>query len=268
MILIHLFYRLCLANGSPLCKKVVTVIPEIFLTVRLKILVTSKSKILLTVSLKKLVTVQLKKLLPPYLNSILPLAVQLNNSIERNLKLAKLKGSNAQIENLKTGNGRLYQDSTIKQLSSLDFISDRKNIAIFGESDAGKTYASKAFGVEACKNGYRTLFTDFTDLIDFLFMLRNSDMNKYKKKLVFYSRIQVLILDDFLISQLGDERSLILFSLIKSRDELGTSTIITSQYDPRTWITFLEGDGNFAMGDSIRRRILNNGYTILIEKAV
>jgi len=193
---------------------------------------------------------------------------QLNNSIERNLKLAKLKGSNAQIENLKTGNGRLYQDSTIKQLSSLDFISDRKNIAIFGESDAGKTYASKAFGVEACKNGYRTLFTDFTDLIDFLFMLRNSDMKKYKKKLVFYSRIQVLILDDFLISQLGDERSLILFSLIKNRDELGTSTIITSQYDPRTWISFLEGDGNFAMGDSIRRRILNNGYTILIEKAV
>jgi hypothetical protein len=31
----------------------------------------------------------------------------------------------------------MYQDSTIKQLASLEFISDRKNIAIFGESDAG-----------------------------------------------------------------------------------------------------------------------------------
>ena len=49
---------------------------------------------------------------------------------------------------------------------------------------------------------------------------------------------------------------------------IGTSTIITSQYDPRTWISFLESDGNFAMGDSIRRRLLNNGYTLLIEKAV
>ena len=76
MILIHLFYRFWIANSSPLCKKVVTVTPQMLLTVRLKIFVTSKSKILLTVSLKKLVTVQLKKLLPPYLNSILPLAVR------------------------------------------------------------------------------------------------------------------------------------------------------------------------------------------------
>ena len=83
-----------------------------------------------------------------------------------------------------------------------------------------------------------------------------------------YSDIQVLILDDFLIAHLGNDRSLILFSLIKNRDELGTSTIITSQYDPRTWISFLESNGNFAMGDSIRRRLLNNGYTLLIEKAV
>jgi len=194
--------------------------------------------------------------------------VQLNTSIDRNLKLAKLTGSDAQIENLKTGNGRMYQDSTIKQLASLEFISDRKNIAIFGESDAGKTYASKAFGIQACKNGYRTLFTDFTNLIDYLFMLKDADMNKYKKKLNYYSRIQVLILDDFLITHLENDRSPLLFSLIKNRDELGTSTIITSQYDPRTWISFLESDGNFAMGDSIRRRLLNNGYSLLIEKAV
>ena len=118
--------------------------------------------------------------------------VQLNTSIDRNLKLAKLTGSDAQIENLKTGNGRVYQDSTIKQLASLEFISDRKNIAIFGESDAGKTYASKAFGIQACKNGYRTLFTDFTDLIDYLFMLKDADMNKYKKKLKYYSRTRAV----------------------------------------------------------------------------
>jgi DNA replication protein DnaC len=83
-----------------------------------------------------------------------------------------------------------------------------------------------------------------------------------------YSRIQVLILDDFLISHPGNDRSLILFSLIKDRDELGTSTIFTSQYNPRTWISFLEINGNFAIGDSIRRRPVNNGYPILIEKTV
>jgi hypothetical protein len=86
--------------------------------------------------------------------------------------------------------------------------------------------------------------------------------------LLMHCRIQVLNLDDFLITHLGNDRSLVLLSLIKNRDELGTSTIITSQYDPRTGISFLVSDGNFAMGDSIRRCLLNNGYTLLIEKAV
>lgn len=78
---------------------------------------------------------------------------QHNGDIERSLRLAKLKGSDAQIENLKTGDGRIYQDSGIKQLATLEFISDRRNVAIFGESGVGKTYCSKAFGTEACKKG-------------------------------------------------------------------------------------------------------------------
>ncbi len=192
---------------------------------------------------------------------------RLNNNIERNLRLAKLKGSYAQIEQLKSGHGRLYQDHIIKQLGTLEFISDRQNMAIFGESGVGKTFCSKAFGVEACKHGFRTCFTDFTELIDTLCIIKLENLKQFRKKLLYYSRIQVLILDDFLITPLDRERSLILFSLIKKRDELGTTTIVTSQYDPSTWSTFLEETGSFAMADSIRRRLLNNGFTVLIEKA-
>jgi len=189
-----------------------------------------------------------------------------NKDVERSLTLAKLKGSDAQVENLKTGNGRLYHDHSITQLSTLEFINDRQNVAIFGESGVGKTYCSKAFGVEACRNGYRTLFTDFTDLIDNLCVIKREDLKKFQKKLIFYSRIQVLILDDFLINHLDEERSVIVFSLIKKRDELGTTTIITSQYDPSSWNDFMQDNRSYAMADSIRRRLLNKGFTILIEK--
>lgn len=192
---------------------------------------------------------------------------RLNTTMEKNLRLAKLKGSHAQIEQLKSGHGRLYQDHIIKQLATLEFISDRQNLAIFGESGVGKTHCSKAFGVEACKQGFRTLFSDFTDLIDTLCIIKLENLKQYYKKLRYYSRIQVLILDDFLITPLDEERSLILFCLMKKRDELGMTTIITSQYDPSTWSDFLEEGGSFAMADSIRRRILNNGFTVLIEKA-
>lgn len=35
-------------------------------------------------------------------------------------------------------------------------------------------------------------------------------------------------------------------------------------YNPSTWVSFLESDGNSAMGDCIRRCLLNNGYNLLI----
>jgi len=59
----------------------------------------------------------------------------------------------------------------------------------------------------------------------------------------------------------------IVFSLIKKRDELGTTTIITSQYDPSDWNKFMQENGSYVMADSIRRRLLHNGFTVLIEKA-
>jgi len=111
------------------------------------------------------------------------------------------------------------------------------------------------------------MFTDFTDLIDNLCVIKRENLKKFQKKLIFYSRIQVLILDDFLINHLDEERSVIVFSLIKKRDELGTTTIITSQYDPSSGNNFLQENGSYAMADSIRRRLLNNSFTVLIEKA-
>lgn len=76
-----------------------------------------------------------------------------------------------------------------------------------------------------------------------------------------------MILDDFLINYLDQERSVILFSLIKMRDERGTTTIATSQYELSDWNNFVEANNNYAIAGSVRRRLLNNGFTILIEKS-
>lgn len=78
------------------------------------------------------------------------------------------------------------------------------------------------------------MFYRFTDFIDYLFMLKDADMKKFNKKIGSFSRIQVLILDNFLISYLSNHRILNPSSFIENCDELGTSTIITSQYNPRT----------------------------------
>ena len=46
---------------------------------------------------------------------------QKNYRTEKSLRLGKLKGCNAQMENLRTGNGRIYNDNIISQLATLEF---------------------------------------------------------------------------------------------------------------------------------------------------
>ena len=192
---------------------------------------------------------------------------QKNYRTEKSLRLGKLKGCNAQMENLRTGNGRIYNDNIISQLATLEFIQDRRNLCILGESGAGKTYAAKAFGVAACNADYRVHFADFTMLLDDLCILKRRDLAKYQKKVRYFARIQVLILDDFLITHIEEERAIILFTLLKQRDELGTSTIVSSQYNPETWSRYLGVSDDYAMPDGIRRRLIDQGFVLLVEKA-
>lgn len=85
--------------------------------------------------------------------------------IDRLLRSSKLGKNTALVSNLKSGNGRIYNENLVKQLKSLSFVEKRLNICIFGESGIGKTYAAKALGAECCRNEYKTYFTDCTALI-------------------------------------------------------------------------------------------------------
>ena len=60
---------------------------------------------------------------------------------ETNLQFSKLINKGASKEKLKSGNGRLYNDSTVQQIFSFRFAADRKNIGVYGVIAAGKLSA-------------------------------------------------------------------------------------------------------------------------------
>lgn len=117
---------------------------------------------------------------------------------------------------------------------------------------------------ECCCNEYKTYFTDCTALIDELLILKNSNGIKYKQSLNKFGKFQVLILDDFLITHLNEERNSILFQLIKIRENNGTSTIVTCQYPATDWGDFMGSQNEPALSDAIRRR-LTSGFILNIE---
>lgn len=185
---------------------------------------------------------------------------------ETNLRLSSLINKSALIENLHTGNGRLYNDAVVDQIRSFSFADDRLNVGIYGVTGAGKSYFLSACCVEACRRNYRCKYIDYSDLLDELIILnRQPDLTKYRKRVRYYAKMQLLFIDDFAISRYSEEGMKILYHLIKLKADLGTSTLFTSQYSPDEWGQYLSDQKEcYGKLDGIRRR-LTTGYTVLIE---
>lgn len=190
-----------------------------------------------------------------------------NRVFESNLKFSALLNRSARLENLRTGNGRVYNDSTVEQVLSFSFVEDRQNVGVYGVTDAGKSYFLAACCSEACRQNIRCRFIDYSELLDELTALKRKDLSKYNKKVKYYSRIQLLFIDDFAINRYPEETVNILYHLIKMRTDHETSTMFSCQYSPDEWGKHI-GDDSSCYGklDGIRRR-LTNGYTVLIEKS-
>ena len=90
---------------------------------------------------------------------------------ETNLKLSKLIDRQARVENLKTGNGRKYNDDIVQQILTFRFIPKYLNIGVYGKTGAGKSYFMSALCNEACRQNYRCKMIDYCDLLDELMVL-------------------------------------------------------------------------------------------------
>ena len=156
----------------------------------------------------------------------------------------------------------------MQQILQFHFAENRQNVGIYGITGAGKSYFLSACCVEACRRNYRCKFVDYSDLLDELIVLnRQEDLNKYRKRIKYYARIQLLFIDDFSISRYSEEGIKTLYHLLKLRDDLGTSTLFSCQYSPDEWGNTLSYESEcYGKLDGIRRR-LTTGFTVLIEKA-
>jgi len=191
----------------------------------------------------------------------------MNRRYETNLKFSRLINKSARIENLKTGNGRKYNDEVVQQILSFRFASSGLNIGVYGKTGAGKSYFMSALCNEACRQNYRCMMLDYCDLLDELLVLsKKPDLTKYSKKLKYYSRIRLLFIDDFCISRYSEDGIKILYHLLKTRADLGYPTVFTSQHEPSEWGKKLSDDPEcYGKLDGIRRR-LTTGFTVEIVK--
>jgi len=182
-----------------------------------------------------------------------------NNRLTRLIRKADLHFNNACIENIEYHPDRELDKSLIARLSTCGYVQDHRNIILLGASGAGKTYLACAFGMAALRNFHTVRYVRLPDLLLELHLARAD--GSYRKVMNQLKRINLLILDEWLLTPLDDAGARDLLEIIEARHQCA-STIFSSQFAAQGWHKKI---GEDTLADAILDRIVHDSYTILIK---
>lgn len=120
----------------------------------------------------------------------------------------------------------------LKELKTLNFIGEGRNIIFAGNPGTGKTHISIGLGIEACNMGYKVYFTTVASLINEL-----KESRSEKKLYTFEKRFEkydLIVADELGYISFDKEGSEILFTFLSLRAER-KSTIITTNLSFDRW---------------------------------
>ena len=121
---------------------------------------------------------------------------------------------------------------------------------------------AKSLGIEACHD-YRVAYHHCESLLEELVSLKGRDYGKYQRKIKFLVKLDLLILDDFLLHTISDEREIkVLHELLEVRSELSRSVIVCSQREPKSWTSMMLNDE--VSSNAILKRVTKH-YTVVIN---
>ena len=179
--------------------------------------------------------------------------------LTRLIRGAQFHFPSACVEDIEYHDDRKLDKSLITKLSTCAYIQQKHNIIILGASGAGKTYVACAFGIAACKNFLRVKYVRLPDLLNDLAVAKNT--GTYKKIMQQYKRVDLLILDEWLLHKLKEPEARDLLEIVEARHQKG-STIFISQFASAGWHARI-GEGTLA--DAILDRIVHDSYEIFID---
>jgi DNA replication protein DnaC len=173
----------------------------------------------------------------------------------RRLRAARLRYA-AVFEDINFKHPRGLDRQQVLSLGSCDFIPQRHNLLITGPTGIGKSYLACAFVERACRRGFNAAYIRLPRLLQQLAVARGD--GSFTRMLDRLVRIELLAIDDWLLTPLRDSERRDLVEVIEDRAERG-STLIASLLGTRDWYASI-GDPNLA--DSICDRLLHNAHRI------
>jgi DNA replication protein DnaC len=146
----------------------------------------------------------------------------------------------------------------IRELQSLSFIDEGRNVIFVGNPGVGKTHLAISIGVEACRKNRHVLYVTVPNLITELKeSVSKKEYLQYKRKFVSYD---LVILDELGYISFDQEGSELLFNLLSNRND-SKSTVITTNLTFDKWPTLF---GDTVMTAAMVDRLTNRASVVEI----
>ena len=182
-----------------------------------------------------------------------------NHMIERLIKNAQLSDKKASIEGITYYADRQLNKDLIEELSSNEYIEQGLAIHIVGATGSGKTYLAYTLRNAACLVEKKVMYIRLPDLLTDLALGR--EQGNYKKILKRYEKVDLLIIDEWLLIPANDIAQQHILEIVERRYGK-KGTIFCSQFTADSWHQRLGGG---ALADAILDRILSKSKTIQIH---
>jgi DNA replication protein DnaC len=181
-----------------------------------------------------------------------------NLRLKRLLRKAKLR-QEASLEDIDYGASRGLSQQVILELANPGWVAAHRNVLICGPTGIGKSYISCALGNAAARAGYTVLYLRAPRLFETLQQSRGD--GSHLKALARLSRVQLLIVDDFLLTPLSDWERRDFLEVVEDRYQAG-ATVVTSQCPINEWHPNI---GDPTLADAICDRLLHNAYKVILK---
>lgn len=188
-----------------------------------------------------------------------------NTKLNKLIRTAGFRYPNACAEDIEYHADRHLDKSEITEYATCRYISENHHLILKGASGNGKTYIACALGIAACRNYMKVQYVRLPDLLNELAIAHGE--GTFEKTLRAYQKVDLLILDEFLLTPLAGDQARELLEIIESRSVRG-SVIFCTQFEPGDWYGRIGSESDATICEAIIDRIVHNSYEVMIDGRV